>query len=405
MLKFTTKSVIFLALLSALFSFAKFDHCRNSGWATPDVYVHACYSDLPALFGDRGLITHSWPYSSSTNAVEYPPGTAMVMWATSWLVPNPRSGYTRYFDINAALIALLFVGAVLLVAKMNPRFWYLLPLSPAVVASLYINWDLWAVISAVSAIYYFDRKQYDLSALILGVSIATKFYPIVLLLPVVLIFYRNREVKKLLRYSLYSLGTWLILNLPFIVTTPTGWWRFFKLNSNRGADFGSLWFGLNLFGVRLSNLNYFATISFLVGAAAFTYYFFLLKKSPTLAQVAFFIVVIFTSTSKVYSPQYVLWLTPLAILAMPHSYRGLLLRRDFWIWQAGEGIYHLAVWEYLAQYTQSHFGLPEKAYALSIFIRLATTFWFAARLIQASSTRELTPQDLEFLSNESGGYA
>ena len=325
----------------------------------------------------------------------------MVMWATSWLVPHASTNYKFYFDVNALLIALLFIGTALIIWRMNPKYWYLLPLSPAVIASLYINWDIWAVISAVAAIYYFDRRKFDRSALWLGLSIATKFFPIVLLIPIALILYRKSKIKELVRYSIIALGSWLLLNLPFILTTPTGWWRFFKLNGERGADFGSLWYGLQLFGINIKHINNFAVLLFLIGAGAFAYYFFLIKRIPRLATIAFLIVAVFTSTSKVYSPQYIVWLTPLAILAMGKRN----LRRDFWIWQAGEAIYHLAIWEYLASYTGSHFGLPAKGYALSIFIRLATTAWFASRLITTSSTREIQPQELEFLSIATDGYA
>jgi hypothetical protein len=187
-MKLLTKSTIFLAIIAALLSFAKFDHCRNFGWGTPDVYVHACYSDLPALLVDRGMIDHSWPYSSATNAVEYPPVTGIVMWATSFIVKKNFGQYRAYFDFNAFLIALIFIGSVVLLRKMKPEFWYLFPIAPAVIASLYINWDIWAVISALGAIYYFDRKKYPPSALLLGISVATKFFPIVLLLPIALIF-------------------------------------------------------------------------------------------------------------------------------------------------------------------------------------------------------------------------
>jgi len=401
MVKYATKSILVLALISALFSFAKFDHCRNTGWGAPDVYVHACYSDLSALYGDRGLDTHQWPYSSDVKAVEYPPGTAMVMYATSWLVPHSPHGYKYFFDINALLIAILFMGSALLISRMKPQFWYLLPISPAVVASLYVNWDMWAVITAIAAIYLFDKRKYDISALLLGISVATKFFPIVILIPIALILFRKGQLLRLLRYGVFTFAVWSALNLPFMVTTPTGWWRFFKLNIDRGSDFGSLWYGLQLFGIQLKSINNISTLTFLIGAAAFSYYFFKLRRTPSLAAISFLIVAVFTSASKVYSPQYVLWLTPLAILAMSH----LRLRRDFWIWQAGEAIYHIAIWEYLASYTGSHFGLPAKAYALSIFLRLATTTWFAARLIATSSTREIDPQELEFLSIATDGYA
>jgi len=392
-MKYATKSIIVLAFLSALFSFVKFDHCLNTNFATPDVYTHACYSDLPALFGARDLNNHAWPYASATNSVEYPPITGLVMWASALPTHSDRT----YFLINVELIALLFIGTVLLIAKMKPELWYLLPVAPAVIGSLYINWDLWAVASSVLAIYYFDRRLYDYSALALGLSIATKFFPIVLLAPIAFIFYRRGQLKDAIRYVIVTAGTWLLINAPFIIFNKTGWWRFFKMNGERGVDFGSLWYALNLFGISTSNLNTLSILLFLIGIAAYAVYFFGLGQLPTLASTSFIVVAIFTISSKVYSPQYVLWLTPLAILAM----RDKKDRPAFWIWQGAELIYHLAIWEYLASYSGSHFGLPAKAYAAATLIRIGATIFFAARV----STRSAHPQNLEFLISQTGGYA
>ena len=395
-MKFAVSPIIALAFLSALLSFGKFDHCFNANFATPDVYTHACYSDLPALFGARGLINHTWPYSSATNAVEYPPVTGMVMWLTSLPTHHDKS----YFLINVFLIAILFVGVASLIAKMKPELWYLLPLSPAVIGSLYINWDLWAVGSAILGIYYFDRRKYDYSAIALGLSIATKFFPIVLLAPIALIFYRRREMRSLARYCIITSGTWLLINAPFILFNRTGWWRFFKMNGERGVDFGSLWYALNLLGITTKNVNLLSILLFAIGMAAFTLYFFSryeLFDTPTLTSSALTVVTIFTISSKVYSPQYVLWLTPLAILAM----RGRRDRSAFWIWQGAELIYHLAIWEYLASYSGSHFGLPAKVYALATLIRIAATIYLVIRI----STRVKEPQESEFLISQVGGYA
>ena len=193
----------------------------------------------------------------------------------------------------------------------------------------------------------------------------------------------------------------LLLDLPCALCTPTGCWRLFRFVCDGGAYFGSLWYGLQLLGVRIGQVNFFALLFFFVGAAAFAYFYFQTKEVPEFATMAFLIVAVFTSSSKVYSPQYVVWLTPLAVLAI----RDKSLRKDFWIWQAGEMIYHLAVWEYLASYTGAHFGLPARGYALSIFIRLATTIWFASRLIKTSSTPKFQPQEPEFLSIAADGYA
>ena len=378
----------------------KFDHCRIHGWGAPDNYVHACYSDLPSLFSDRGLTTHTWPYSSKTNAVEYPPLTGMVMYATSFLVRHNGDQYRKYFDVNAIFLSILFIAVVLLLKRMRPDLWYLLPLAPVVIASLFINWDMWAVLPALGAIYYFDKGSNKKSALLLGIGTAVKFYPIVLALPALLIFWRRREIKSALNYLLVFGATWLLINLPFILTTPTGWYRFFKLNSERGADWGSIWHALYIFGIHINHLNVFSTLAFIVGAALFSLFLLSLKTIPTLAQSSFFIVAIFVTASKVYSPQYILWLTPLAILAL-HDKKD---RTAFWIWQGAEMIYHLAIWEYLAVYSGSHFGIPEKAYAAAILIRIAALGFFAAALIR-KSTPEFDPQNREFLLSATEGYA
>ncbi len=394
-LKFTTKSIILLVAISSLLSFTKFDHCFKTNWATPDVYVHACYSDLPALYGARDLIHKTWPYSSTLNAVEYPPLTGVVMWATSLVTPSGANAYRYYFLINALLIAFLFAGSAVILSRIKPEFWYLLPLSPAVILSLYINWDLWAVITAVAAIYWFEKQNYNKSAVALGISIATKFFPIVLLAPIILIFIRRRQIQKAIRYTSAALGIWLVINLPFILFTYRGWLRFFTLNSERTADFGSFWYSLQLLGVNVGNLNIISILTFLIGIAAFAVYFFGLERTPSLASSAFSVVAIFTIASKVYSPQYVLWLTPLAILAL----RGLKDRKVFWIWQGAEVFYHVAVWQYLAEFSGSRFGLAPKAYAIVSLIRIAATIYFAV----AVSTRSKAPQLGEFLSSSIDG--
>lgn len=395
-LSFTTKAVIALALFAALLSFVKMDHCYTSNWTGVGVDVHECYSDLPALFDARGLVTHAWPYSSATNSVEYPPLTGMVMWATALITPSGTNSDKYYYLINIALLALLFIATALLVYKINPNKWYLLPVLPAVIASMYINWDLWAVVTALGAIYWFDRKRYSLSSTILAISIATKFYPIVLLIPIATIFLHRKEIKIAIRYLAQTFLIWAIINLPFAITTPTGWWRFFKLNGSRPADLGSLWQALNIFDINTSHLNlYWITIFVVVSIMAVVK---LLRRAttPTLAQIAFIFVALFTALNKVYSPQYVLWLAPLAVIALTENKD----RAAFWVWQGSEAIYHFAIWEYLGGYAGAKFALPPRWYAAAIFIRVAASLFFALKILL--STPVLTPQKEEFLLSDAG---
>ncbi|MEY3859706.1 MAG: hypothetical protein RL568_1136 [Actinomycetota bacterium] len=102
------RSLVVLAILASLLSFAKFSHCENTGWATPDQYIHACYSDLPALYEARGLNTNQWPYASADNSVEYPVLTGVVMYLTSFAAKSPAS----YFNINIFFLILLFLARI-----------------------------------------------------------------------------------------------------------------------------------------------------------------------------------------------------------------------------------------------------------------------------------------------------
>ena len=360
-----SRSFIAAVFISALLSFLKFNHCRLNDWASPDNYIHACYTDIPALFSERGLDTNTFPFSSATNSIEYPPIIGLGNWLISFITPTTNS-YRWFFDINILLITILFFGCALIVRKMQPKLINLFIFAPAVIASLFINWDIWAVVTALLAIYYFDQKKYEPSAIWLGVSIATKFFPIVLLLPIAIIFYRDKKINDLLRYLFTTFIIWAAFNLPIMLTYFDGWWRFYKLNLERGADFGSIWYGLSLLNINSPALNSIYLLLSIGLFTGFTFYLIKLKKTPKLAQVAIFAVVIFTTVGKVYSPQFVLWLTPLAVIALTNSRQQI----TFWIWQASEIIYHLAIWQYLALFTGAQFGLPAGGYVIAIALRV-----------------------------------
>ena len=373
-MKIGTKAFLLLAVAASLLSFTKFSHCESTTWATPDQYIHACYSDLPTLFGERGMVDNKWPYASDTNAVEYPVLTGLIMYTTSFVAHSPIS----YFNFNSLLLALLFVWVAILIRRIQPEYAYLIAVAPAMVASLYINWDLWAIATMMLAIYWFDRKAYLYSSIALAVSISTKFLPIFLLLPILFIFWRSNQIRELVKYCFTTIVIWLAINLPFALTTPTGWWRFYKLNMEREADWGSLWLAFGQLGLGIANLNYLALLLLLIGLTSFAIFLFELKHTPSLASVAFIALAIVMIASKVYSPQYVLWLTPLAVIALTN-------KKDlhaFWIWQGAETLYHVAIWQHLALFTGAHFGLQQGGYATITLVRIAATAYLVATLVK-----------------------
>ena len=390
-------TLIFLALLATLLGVFKFSSCEGNGWATPAQYIHACYSDIPALYGERDLDKDQWSYSSTTDAVEYPVLTGTVMWIFALATPAGENEIRNYYRINIAFLAALFILIAVIVYRIRPEFAYLTTLAPAAIGSLYINWDLWAIISMMLSIYWFDRKKYKHSAVAIGVSISTKFLPVFLLLPIVLILWRRNEVKELIRYIVIAVLTFAAINLPVLLTTPEGWLRFYELNFDRGQDWGSLWYALSSLGVNLGNTNFFAILALFVSVLFVSLLIFSTKNVLTLADVSFIVLALVMIASKVYSPQYILWLVPLAVIAMS-------TRKDlhaFWIWQIAEVIYHVAIWQHLATVTGAKFGLPLGGYALITLIRILACLYFVGVLVKKQAKGGQFPHEFLFKSADS----
>jgi uncharacterized membrane protein len=386
--------VLLLAVLSSLLSFAKFNYCSAEDWQSPGQYIHACYSDIPALYGERNLDKGQWAYSGGESAVEYPVVQGAIMWLSAKVIPQ---GVNNYFYFNVLLLALLFLFISFITFKIKPDFAYLLPLAPAAVASLYINWDLWAIAFMLLAIYCFDQKVVIPSAILLGIAISTKFLPIFLLVPIALIFFRQEKIAKFFQYFLITTATFVAINAPVILTTPQGWWRFYSLNLNRGSDWGSIWYALSNLGLNLTHQNYLSVLCLLIGLVALTIYLLQLTVPPTLAHTAIFVFIIVMAVSKVYSPQYVLWLTPLAVIA-------LIDKKDlavFWFWQGCELLYHFAIWQHLASVTGAKFGLPVVAYSVITLIRIAASILLLVRLAARHQKSRVFPSEFLLSTGES----
>ena len=393
-MKVTARFVIAFAIVASLLSFAKFYHCSSNGWSSPDRDIHLCYSDLPALYGKRALDRGIWAYDRGDRAVEYPVLQGTVMWVTAEILPK---GPINYFYGNAILLALLFIFTAWITFKIKPEFSYLLSAAPAIIASMFINWDLWGIATMMLAIYWFDRRADLLSSLALGVSIATKFFPIVLLVPIALICFRREELQRFAKYLAIAAGTFILINLPFAITTPKGWWRFYSMNLNRGSDWGSVWYALSGLGIDLTHQNYLSILTLAIGITALIIYLLQLRKTPTLADTAVMIMIIVMAVSKVYSPQYILWLVPLAVIAMVDK-RDLTV---FWIWQGAELLYHVAIWEHLALLSGARFGLSLTLYSIGTLIRIGASLYFLVAIARRHQNSRVFPSEFLLSTGES----
>lgn len=284
------------------------------------------FSDIRGFYGMRFMDRqHHWPYDSYTPAgasgplqpIEYPAITGVAIWLLTFVTPTSGIPLLNYFGINAFIHALFFAGTGYYIKKLtNNSTAYLFVLAPAAFMALNLNWDMWAVFPMVASIYYFEREKKNISALLLGIAIAAKFFPVVLLLPIGIYFLKGKQIKTGLKYLSVVAVTWLAFNLPVMFVSFDGWKYFYTFIFNRGLGDGSIYsvFGKLGLGHVYSNPLYYA-----LNIALFGTYIFLLFKSKqnlSLAQTAFFAMFCFTYFGKQYSMQYVLWIAPLAVPAV-----------------------------------------------------------------------------------------
>lgn len=352
MLKNKTQSIYLTiaALCSSIFAWIKFNPCRLSDFSSASVTLNACYSDIPIFWKSRLLEVHLWPYSylpipelsEIIPPIEYPVILGTIIWLLSFITPQDGIADVNFFDVNAIFIVLLFAITNFYLYKVikNKVFFFLF--APAVFFSLFINWDMWAVLPTIMAIYYFDRKNFKLSSVLLAIATASKFYPIVLLLPIICILVK-RDRAEMGKFLVVFVGFYSLINLPYILSDFGGWKYFFEFSFNRGIGYGSVWEAAGLLGLSISNLNQFYTLTTMIVFMLVTIYYLKYADIENLYSIAFFAVFAFTVFSKVYSPQYVLWLTPLAVLAL----RNQKQINFYFVWQAFELIYHFAIWRYI----------------------------------------------------------
>jgi len=364
--------------------------CRGDGWASPARYEHLCYSDIPPLYVLRGfadgLIPYLQPMADGTH-LEYPVLTGVFMWIAA-IVTAPVAGIagvdtgTVFFDVNVALLFIPLVIAVIATAMtVRRRPWdaAMVALAPTVILAATINWDMLPLAFAGVALVLWARRHPLAAGLALGLAIASKFYPVFFLGAFLVLTVRTGKWRPFGLLVVGTVAAWLVVNVPVALANFDGWSFFYRFSQQRGEDFGSPWFAISQYGlpgVPADSLNTVSSGTFLVLCLGIGALGLLAPRRPRLASLLFLVIAAFVITNKVYSPQYVLWLVPLAALARPRW-------RDFLIWQAGELAYFAAIWWFLVGYgVQDTKGMTPQWYATATFVHIAVTVYFAAMVVR-----------------------
>jgi uncharacterized membrane protein len=296
--------------------------CANGIW-NGQQYSHLCYSDIVPLLGTEHLDGNRLPYLDGCPADEtcdeYPVLSMYVMRLAAWI----SNGYAGFLFANALLLGIaasVTAVCLYLIAGGRRALWF--ALSPTLVIYGFMNWDLVAVAFAAAGMLAFFRRRDVSAGVLFGLGAAAKLFPALLVIPFAAERFRRREPDRGIHLAWAAAGTWVLLNLPFALFGWRGWTEFFRFNSNRAADFDSLWYiGCHLVGhdgcVPVNVVNVVAIVALVLGTGVLWAVRRLRQPDFPTWTVAFPAVVLFLLTNKVYSPQYGLWLLPLFALALP----------------------------------------------------------------------------------------
>jgi uncharacterized membrane protein len=374
--------VVILLLTTSVFlvGFAAKRPCINANFAGQTVMAHMCYSDIPPLYTDRGIASGGSPYASdnagATQPLEYPVIIGGVAWATAQLLTTHSA--VNFFYLTVVLLFIFAMVTVYATAKTDKRRPWdaaMIALSPGLLLASQINWDWIAVGLTALAMLAWARRHPALAGVLIGLGTATKLYPVLLLGPLFLLCLRARAAKPWLVALVSAAVAWLVVNIPVWLAWPSGWAEFYTFSRTRGADWGSPWLALSLVGHAPGiPLNTLAGGSFVICCLAIGALCLFAPVRPRFAAVSFLVVAAFVLTNKVYSPQYVLWLIPLAVLARPRW-------RDFLVWQVCETAYIAGIWWHL-EFAIGGKGLPDGWYATSILVHILGSLYFCSFVVR-----------------------
>ena len=388
-----------LLLVATLFTlFLGFAHKSLCLHGTFDerAYRDDCYTDLVPIYRSHGLVEREMPYLDAPN--EYPVGTAMFM----WLASLPVRGEGAFFLANVVGLAVLALATAWLLFRTAGWRALLFALAPSLALYAFLNWDLLPVALTAAGLVAFLRRRDAMAGSLLGLAVAAKVYPILVLVPVCLDRVRTGDRRGAMRLGLAGIIAWVVVDVPFAALAPARWSFFFRFSSARAPTPGTVWHvTCALVGhagcLSIHSINVLSLIVFLVGILIVTRATLRCPEPPAAWTLAFPVLVLFLLTSKVYSPQYSLWLLPFFVLVMPDF-------RLFALFEIADAAVFLTEFSWIG-HQQSGISVSPWPLAIAVAFRSAVLLGILVTYVRRGPTPlELSDQALSNTSPSGSSY-
>ena len=389
-------------------------HCRGDGWNTPDQFWHACYSDIPVLYGSAGLGRKDAPdlvAAVGTGGLGQPPLASAAMWVVSRLTGGGEgAGPARvYFDVSALLLAAALavaVAAVAVAAGRRPWDAAHVALAPVVITGGLISYDLLAVAFLAVALLAWTRRRPVLGGVLLGAAMATRPLTSVVLLAVLVLAVRTGRARPFAAFALPAVAVWFGVRLVLMPGTSGQLGEALRAWRGSGPGYGSVWLIPNLIGqsqpdklriwsaiqpfwyrgggLSATTTTMCAVVGLVLVALATVFIGLAVADRPRLAHLALFAVGGSMLVTKSVPVQAGLVLLPLIALAG-------LRWRDQLGWATTEVVYFVGVWLYIAASSDPNKGLPATFYLIMLLARVCGVGWLMAASVRAMRDPLLDP--------------
>jgi uncharacterized membrane protein len=319
--------------------------------------------------------------------------TGAFMWLTADLtrgVHAIESGWSELI-VFGALTALLLALCGLVVtagtagtARGRPYDAAIWACSPLLVFHAFSNWDLLAMAFASAGLWAWARGKPVLAGTMIGLGTAAKLYPGLILVAVFTLAIRTRRWSEALWATGAAVVAWLAANLPIALAYGHGWWEFYRFSIDRPTERSTLWAILKTLFAGTAGGNdsvywvppgWSVALAFIAALTLVVILGLAAPVRPRLAQLVFLAVLAFLLTTKVWSPQYSLWLVPLIALARPRWRLTL-------IWQFTEVLVWIVTLTVLLNYSNSAHGISYGWLVLLLLVRDGLLLTIAALVVR-----------------------
>ena len=445
--------LVLLTLVNCLLGWWQKSPCREHAWAEQYQYTRGCYTDVFALYLSERLDEGLTPYLE--HPVEYPVvlGGAMHVVARLVAVLPADARPAAFYDVTWALLTACALVVVVTTARLaGPRRPWdaaLFAVAPLLVLHGSTNWDLVAMALAGLGLLQWARSRPLAAGVLLGLATATKLYPLLFLVPLAALCARAGRLRPFAVTAVAAVLTPVLLSLPVYLVSPSfadlggtqtvvaatpldrlgeqgltallpksettapdgtpvtgvnAAYRFVELNRTRPADWDSLWYLLQRArggatldeGATPRRLNLAVAMTLLTALAGVVLLALRAPRRPRLMAVLFLTVLAFLLTNKVWSPQFSLWLVPLAVLARPRW-------GPFLAWQAGEALVLLTRFYFFVSQSAPGKGIDVGWFLGAVVLRDALLLAFAAYVVRDALRPELDVVRRDGVDDPAGG--